>query len=226
SMANAEGEDANKLDDMAASVSSSGPPSKSAAADPGERSAVPCLIPTFADACNLVNAQYSCLVVDTHRRHVALSPMYLKKKKTGLQEQLNTDLLKYSESLKGVPIAYDNIKILGKHGDIYDDQGYIHMDIEAAFVTFRPKKGQKLLGVINKVGVNHVGCLVHGCFNASVPKPHQVTLEQWQALGLTVGDSLEFEVFQLDADVAGVLLIRGRLDKNRYETSTVLPFVD
>lgn len=58
---------------------------------------ITCLIPTFADACKLVNTKYSCLVLDTHRRHVALPPMYLKKKKTGIQEELNAELLKYSE---------------------------------------------------------------------------------------------------------------------------------
>lgn len=50
-----------------------------------------------------------------------------------------------SFSLKGVPLAYDNIRIVGQHGDIYDDSGYIHMDIMANFIVFQPKKGQKLL---------------------------------------------------------------------------------
>lgn len=48
-------------------------------------------------------------------------------------------------SLKGVLLAYDNIRIIGQHGDIYDDSGYIHMDIVANFIVFQPKKGQKLL---------------------------------------------------------------------------------
>lgn len=57
---------------------------------------VPCLIPSFADARELVPAPYSCLVLHTHRRHVALPPMYLNKKRTGIQQELNADLLKYS----------------------------------------------------------------------------------------------------------------------------------
>lgn len=58
--------------------------------------AVPCLIPSFAEARALVPAPYSCLVLHTHRRHVALPPLYLSKKKTGIQQELNADLLKYS----------------------------------------------------------------------------------------------------------------------------------
>lgn len=58
--------------------------------------AVPCLIPSFADARKLVPAPYSCLVLHTHRRHVSLPPMYLNKKRSGIQQELSADLLKYS----------------------------------------------------------------------------------------------------------------------------------
>lgn len=146
-------------------------------------------------------------------------------------------------------MAYDNIRIVGRHGDIYDDSGYIHMDIEANFILFQPEKGQKLLvrftfaalcrcfyperltvllrfltllllcfcsqGKVNKLGVSHVGCLVHGCFNASIPKPNLVSVETWRDAGPRIGTDLEFEVTALDADTVGVLLIRGRLDRTR-----------
>ncbi|KAI2653225.1 DNA-directed RNA polymerase I subunit RPA43 [Labeo rohita] len=161
---------------------------------------VPCLIPSFADAVKLLKERYSCLVLEKHRRHISLPPVHLRKKRTGIQEELNSELLKYSSSLKGVPVAYDSIKVVGQHGDIYDDAGFIHLNIEASFVVFKPKRGLKLVGVINKIGVGHVGCLVHGCFNASVVKPFLLTSEQWRDSGLCVGQNLEFEVFQLDAD--------------------------
>ncbi|KAM7384158.1 hypothetical protein PAMA_011483 [Pampus argenteus] len=178
---------------------------------------VPCSVPSFAAASELLSAQYSCLVMNTHRRHVALPPLYLNKKRTGIQEELEAELLRFSESLKGVPLAYDNIRIVGQNGRIYDDSGYIHMDIEANFIVFQPKKGQKLLGEVNKLGVNHVGCLVHGCFNASIPKPNLVSVETWRDTGPRIGTELEFEVTALDADTVGVLLIRGRLDRTRVQ---------
>ncbi|KAM3858404.1 DNA-directed RNA polymerase I subunit RPA43 [Diretmus argenteus] len=180
-------------------------------------SAVLCSIPSFADASELLSAPYSCLVMNTHRRHIALSPLHLKKKRTGIQEELDAELLKYSKRLKGVPLAYDNIRILGQHGAIYDDNGYIHMDIEANFVIFKPKRGQRLLGKVNKLGVSHAGCLVHGCFNASIPKPNLVTVATWGSAGPRIGSELEFEVSALDADTVGVLLIRGRLDRTRVQ---------
>lgn len=33
---------------------------------------------------------------------------------------------------------------MGELGDIYDDQGHIHLNIEADFVIFCPEPGQKL----------------------------------------------------------------------------------
>ncbi|KAM4540050.1 DNA-directed RNA polymerase I subunit RPA43 [Odontesthes bonariensis] len=178
---------------------------------------VPCVIPSFDAASELLSAPYSCLVMNTHRKHVALPPVYLNKKRTGITEELEAELLKFSPSLDGVPLAYDNISIVGKYGNIFDDSGYIHMDIEAIFIVFQPKKGQKLLGKVNKLGVSHVGCLVHGCFNASLPKPNLVSMETWRDAGPRIGAELEFEVTALDADTAGVLLIRGKLERTRVQ---------
>ncbi|KAM7373102.1 hypothetical protein PAMP_007982 [Pampus punctatissimus] len=195
-------------------------PAACAEEEPAGESSVPdkaAVVPSFAAASELLSAPYSCLVMNTHRRHVALPPLYLNKKRTGIQEELEAELLRFSESLKGVPLAYDNIRIVGQNGRIYDDSGYIHMDIEANFIVFQPTKGQKLLGKVNKLGVNHVGCLVHGCFNASIPKPNLVSVETWRDTGPRIGTELEFEVTALDADTVGVLLIRGRLDRTRVQ---------
>ncbi|NXG50967.1 RPA43 polymerase, partial [Psilopogon haemacephalus] len=183
-------------------------------------------IPSFAVARSMVGHRYSCLVVAPHRRHIALPPRYLGRKRTGIRVQLDGELLRYSESLQGVPLAYDNIRVLGELGDIYDDQEFIHLNIEADFVIFSPKKGKKLVGVINKVAPSHIGCLIHGCFNASIPKPEQMSVAQWQELGLKIGDELKFKVLHLDSDIAGVFFIRGGLTKSsmkpkQSETVTV-----
>nr|KAF6470505.1 hypothetical protein HJG59_019025 [Molossus molossus] len=194
------------------------PRSKAASEGPvvGAAGVLPCLeLPTYAAACALLNSRYSCLVAGPHRRHIALSPRYLNRKRSGIREQLDAELLRYSESLLGVPIAYDNIKVVGELGDIYDDQGHIHLNIEADFIIFCPEPGQKLMGTVNKVSSSHIGCLVHGCFNASIPKPEQMPAEQWQTLEVNVGDELEFEVFRLDSDAAGVFCIRGKLNITR-----------
>lgn len=54
-------------------------------------------VPSFAAASELLSAPYSCLVMNTHRRHIALPPKYLQKKRTGIQEELEGELLRFSE---------------------------------------------------------------------------------------------------------------------------------
>ncbi|XP_077031858.1 DNA-directed RNA polymerase I subunit RPA43 isoform X1 [Agelaius phoeniceus] len=84
---------------------------------------------------------------------------------------------------------------------------------------------QHLWGVINKVAPSHIGCLIHGCFNASIPKPEQMSPVQWQELGLKIGDELKFQVLHLDSDTAGVFFIRGGLTKSsmRPKKSDAVP---
>ncbi|KAM6449660.1 DNA-directed RNA polymerase I subunit RPA43 [Liasis olivaceus] len=178
-------------------------------------------LPSFETARALTENRYSCLVVTSHRRHIALPPRFLNRKRTGICAQLDVELRRYSESFQGVPVAYDDIKITNKLGDIIDDIGAIHLDIEATFVVFQPKPGKKLVGIINKVAPSHIGCLVHECFNASIPKPDHISADEWKNLGFQLGNRLVFKVLHFDSDAAGVFCIRGRLCKNSLGEETL-----
>nr|XP_060638108.1 DNA-directed RNA polymerase I subunit RPA43 [Anolis sagrei ordinatus] len=171
-------------------------------------------LPSFEAARALTESRYSCLVVMPHRRHVALPPRFLHRKRTGICLQLDAELRRFSESFQGVPVAYDDIKITKELGDIIDDIGAIHLDIEASFVVFQPQAGRKLVGIINKVAPSHIGCLVHGCFNASIPKPDHLSIDEWKNLGFEIGNTLVFKVSHFDSDAAGVFCIRGKLYRN------------
>lgn len=83
--------------DISAAGSADHPLDRSLAAAP-DAGAVLSSIPSFAAASELLSARYSCLVVNTHRRHVCLPPAYLNKKKTGIGGELRADLLKFSQT--------------------------------------------------------------------------------------------------------------------------------
>lgn len=78
-----------------------------------------------------------------------------------LQFTPNRCLSSLSRSFKGVPLAYDGIKIIGQHGDIFDDQGYIHLNVEASFVIFKPQERQMLM-------VSVFTCTFMSCFNIHI----------------------------------------------------------
>lgn len=70
----------------------------------GPAGVLPCLeLPTYGAACALLSSRYSCLVAGPHRRHIALSPRYLHRKRTGIREQLDAELLRYSERSRPLP---------------------------------------------------------------------------------------------------------------------------
>lgn len=97
-----------KLASLMAAGSSEAPRPKAASEGPGvgPAGALPCLeLPTYAAACALVNSRYSCLVAGPHRRHIALSPRYLHRKRTGIREQLDAELLRYSERYQSLSLS-------------------------------------------------------------------------------------------------------------------------
>lgn len=100
-MANLEhAEDDPKHVKMSGEVSTAGvpdPPAEVSSGPDRDAGAVLSSIPSFAAASELLLAPYSCLVMNTHRRHLCLPPMYLNKKKTGIQEELGAELLKFSQ---------------------------------------------------------------------------------------------------------------------------------
>lgn len=71
-------------------------------------------------------------------------------------------------------------------------------------------------GVVTKLSDDHVACLVHDCFNASIPHPRQGDKARngWPGFSLSVGDIVKFKVTNVD-HARGVISIRGELvDEN------------
>lgn len=141
----------------------------------------------------LENDQYAQFDKVSTTKHIILSPKYLGRVKNGIVEQLNSELNFTSKSLGGILIAYSNIHLLNRVGDILAEQPYIHFDVQADFIVFKPVVGCLLRGVVNKVGKNHVGCLVHNFFNASIRRPSEL-LNDWHGKNMDVGDEFIFKV--------------------------------
>ncbi|XP_077995157.1 uncharacterized protein LOC144448724 [Glandiceps talaboti] len=170
---------------------------------------------TFQEAKQHLNDQYSCFELITTRKHMALSPSYLGKLRSGVNEQLMTDLRLYSDSLKGALVAYDNVKLVQPCGELIDDQPYIHFDIQLDMIVFRPTVGSILRAVVHKIAPDHIGCLIHGCFNAAVRKSKKF-INGCSSADLTMGQEFILKVIRLDSE-KGILSIKGVIE------NTLLP---
>ena len=71
-----------------------------------------------------------------------------------------------------------------------------------------------LTGCVNKLGQDHVGCLVHGLFNASILRPRHISYQEWEGSKLNGGDEFVFEVTKLSKQ-SGLLSITGKFTSNR-----------
>ena len=115
--------------------------------------------------------------------------------------------------LGGVMIAYNNVRLLSSHGNILDDQPYLHFDVQTDYIIFQPTVGSIVKGCVNHIGKGHIGCLVHDCFNGAVPQPWD-SGDTWPGNNLDNGQEFLFEVDQIHTQ-NGILSMRGKLIDSR-----------
>ena len=119
--------------------------------------------------------------------------------------------------LSGVMIAYNNVRLLNSHGNILDDQPYLHFDVQTDYIIFQPTVGSIVKGCVNHIGKGHVGCLVHDCFNGAVPQPWD-SGDTWPGYNLVDGQEFLFEIDQIHTQ-NGILSMRGKLIDSRSVSS-------
>ena len=150
----------------------------------------------------------SCFKRVQVKKRMSLSPSYIGRVSQGITEHLDSDILQYSKELGGVILSYSNAMVQQRLGCILDEQPRIHFDLHVTYCLFAPKVGDLLRGKVNKLGEDHVGCLVNDCFNASV-QSKGVFLSGINGYSqLKLDDMLLFRVTYLET-TGGILSIRG-----------------
>jgi len=67
-----------------------------------------------------------------------------------------------------VMLSYWDIRLLQDTGRIIGESAQIHFPIEFKALLFSPSIGSKLVGKVIKIGIDYIGLLVFGIFNASI----------------------------------------------------------
>ena len=101
---------------------------------------------------------------------VALRPHHGGNMIAAVKGQLNDMLLKYSEDIEGVAVSYSDLELPKgmEYGRIIGAEPWVHVDLRATMVVFRPIRGLRLMGMVSQVSDSHVSLLVYGMFNASL----------------------------------------------------------
>jgi hypothetical protein len=84
---------------------------------------------------------------------VALLPAHSEHPFEAVEQQINDMLFHYNEDLRGVPIVHYDLQFPPnkQYARILNELPWLHVDIIAKLLIFRPQTGQTLIGQINKV---------------------------------------------------------------------------
>lgn len=99
---------------------------------------------------------------------LGLHPGAIADAVNGARALLDGMLMRHHDQLGGVLMSYSDDEIVGSDARIIAYAGYVDVHVSLRARVFCPAVGTKLLGVVNKVGVDFIGLLVHGVFNVSI----------------------------------------------------------
>ncbi|CDH51781.1 hypothetical protein RO3G_05052 [Lichtheimia corymbifera JMRC:FSU:9682] len=126
--------------------------------------------PSPAPTTTPKSTSYSAFSEIVGKLYVHLAPMWAGNVMEGVTEQLNAFLMKYVPQLDGIVLAHSDTELITEKGQIRNDSPFCHFFIRVKFLVWKPKKGTKLVGRINLQSQDHIGLLIFGTFNASIPK--------------------------------------------------------
>jgi DNA-directed RNA polymerase subunit E'/Rpb7 len=152
---------------------------------------------------------------------VSILPSGLRDVSSSINDSMRQFLLRYSTALGGVPLAFNDIKLLknGK-GSILNELPYVHYTVACNATIFAPSAGRTLRGIVRKSFHSHLSLVVLNYFNASISADalhaqgftYHADEEQWKDeecnVTLALDDKVEFQVVKVH-ESAGIISIEG-----------------
>jgi len=140
----------------------------------------------------------TCVHLVHKKLHLLLPPFYCGDIKNSIATIIDRNLIHYDADLGGILASYGKITVLGPKAGIMFNLPNNHINVEGDFYIFNPSVGCCLTGIVNKKSAGHIGCLVHGLFNISLPKPWAVPAHSWIGSQANLQDEVTFTISRSD----------------------------
>ncbi|KAJ7462202.1 hypothetical protein B0H11DRAFT_2054598 [Mycena galericulata] len=110
---------------------------------------------------------------------VSVPPIFASSPQTGVQEMLDSMIMRYIPALRGVVLAHSNLSFLKPTAAITADCPFLVCHIQFDATVWCPRVRMKLVGKINLCSPDHISLLLHRTFNVSVPR-HHIPTDEWE----------------------------------------------
>ncbi|KAJ3514627.1 hypothetical protein NLJ89_g2273 [Agrocybe chaxingu] len=110
---------------------------------------------------------------------LSVPPIFAAHPKAGVEELLDSMIMRYNPSLQGVILSHSNITFVNPVATIQRDCPFLICKIAFDATVWSPQVGFKLSGKVNLCSPDHISLLVHKTFNASIPRNH-IPTDIWE----------------------------------------------
>jgi len=165
--------------------------------------------------------------------YLSLPPTCLPNPTAAITRELGALVLTYHEALGGVVLALNKPRVVSTPERVLYDSPFIHLHVTADVLLFAPEVGMGLAGCVNFVGSSHIGLLVHGVVNVSIPadklpvnldydeddegEPMWCEDETKQEGRIMVGTEMEFFVTKLNIKAGDISIVGSLLPEDELQ---------
>ncbi|KZT10747.1 uncharacterized protein LAESUDRAFT_721116 [Laetiporus sulphureus 93-53] len=110
---------------------------------------------------------------------VSIPPVFANNLRKGVEEMLDSLLMRYIPALQGVMLAHDELSFLDSMATIKADCPFANCRVAFNTTVWSPQIGMKLVGKVNLCSPGHVALLLRRTFNVSIPR-HHIPEDQWE----------------------------------------------
>lgn len=109
---------------------------------------------------------------------LSVPPIFANNLRAGVEELLDSMIMRYIPSLQGVFLVHSNTRFLSRTAMVCGDCPFAICNVGFDATVWSPCIGTKLVGKINLYSPDHISVLVHRTFNVSIPR-HHIPQDQW-----------------------------------------------